>query len=312
MHCRRGGRPAQGTPRGRRSRGIDDSVAAYGSEMDVLLHHGMRFEVRDAGPPDGPAVVLLHGFPGDLDTFEMVEPLLHRAGFRTLTLHQRGYCDTARPSGVSSYAVPLLVGDVVALLDEAGLDAAHVVGHDWGGVVAWHLAGARPDRVRSLTVLSTPHPQAFRHSLVRSTQLLRSWYALSWQLPLVPEAAMTARGGAVLRRGLVSSGLPADVAERYTAGMLRPGRLTAALDWYRALGRRPRTGARLGAVSVPTTYVWSSGDVALGRRAADDTARFVSGPYRYEVLEGEPHWLPEVLPTEVARVVIDRVTSSAT
>jgi pimeloyl-ACP methyl ester carboxylesterase len=200
--------------------------------------------------------------------------------------------------------VPHLVGDVVALLDQAGVAAAHIVGHDWGGIVAWHLAGEHPARVLSLTVLSTPHPRAFRHSLLRSTQLLRSWYAVSWQLPVLPEAALTARGGAVMRRALVSSGLPADVADRYTAGMLRPGRLTAALNWYRAVGRRPRAGSGLGVITVPTTFVWSSGDVALGRRAADDTAHFVSGPYRYEVLEGEPHWLPEVRPGEVARLII--------
>ncbi len=281
--------------------------------VDVLEHEGLRFEVRDGGPADAPAertVVLLHGFPGDLDSFAAVAAALHAEGLRTLALHQRGYADGARPGEVAAYAIPHLVGDVVALLDAAGLAAAHVVGHDWGGMVAWHLAGRHPERVRSVTVLSTPHPDAYRRSLVRSAQLLRSWYAVSWQLPWLPERMLLARGGAVLRRALAGSGLPDDVAERYTAGMRRPGRLTAALHWYRAAGRHPLRAGALGPVAVPTTYVYSSGDVALGRRAADDTAQFVDGPYRYEVLEGEPHWLPEALPERVAALVLAQVLTT--
>jgi pimeloyl-ACP methyl ester carboxylesterase len=277
--------------------------------MDVLDHDGLRFEVRDEGPATGPPVILLHGFPGDPWTFERVLPLLHADGLRTIVLHQRGYSAAARPSDVASYAVPRLVGDVLALLDSAGLAAAHIVGHDWGGIVAWHLAGSHPDRVLSLTALSTPHPQAYRRALLRSTQLLRSWYAVTWQVPRVPEAAMLAGDGRLLRRALANSGLDETTARRYTLGMAEPGRLTAALNWYRAAGRRAGEAATAPTVHVPTTYMWSSGDVALGRRAADETERFVDGPYRFIALEGPPHWLPEVCPERTADAIIAQVRS---
>jgi pimeloyl-ACP methyl ester carboxylesterase len=195
-----------------------------------------------------------------------------------------------------------LVADVVALLDATGVERAHVVGHDWGGAVAWALASDHADRVATLTVLSTPHPRAMAQSLRSSDQAVRSSYIGLFQLPVVPEALLLARGGALLRRLLRRSGLPTAEAEAYAARQAEPGALTASLGWYRAL---PLDGSPSGDVAVPTRYLWGDRDGALGERAAELTAEHVTGPYRFERLEGASHWLPELHAELVAAAILD-------
>lgn len=268
----------------------------------TLSHDGLRFDVHEAGPVDGDPVVLLHGFPQDSTSWRHVLPGLHDAGLRTVAMDQRGYSPGARPHGRDAYRMARLVDDVVALLDDRGLDRAHVVGHDWGGAVAWGLAGRRRDRVASVTVLSTPHPRAMNAAFRSSTQALASWYMAVFQLPVLPEL-LVAR---TLVPSLVRSGLPREDAERYAARMSEPGALTGAIDWYR--GMVPSRGDAVPACHAPATYVWGSGDVALRRRAADLTARYVRGPYRFEVLDAG-HWLPETRAEQVAALVVDRVRS---
>jgi pimeloyl-ACP methyl ester carboxylesterase len=155
---------------------------------------------------------------------------LHREGYRTLAPSQRGYSPDAQPRQAGAYGIEELVLDVLALTDAAGIGRLHVIGHDWGGLGAWRLAALHASRVQTLTVLSTPHPRAFARSLTRSGQLLRSWYALAWQVPVVPEWAMTAGHGALFRAALERSGLPGSVAAAYTDRMLDPGALGAALN----------------------------------------------------------------------------------
>jgi pimeloyl-ACP methyl ester carboxylesterase len=259
---------------------------------------GLEFDVRDGGPTDGSPVVLLHGFPQDGTSWERVLPDLHAAGLRTLVPDQRGYAPGARPEGRSAYRTELLVADVVALLDAAALDRAHVVGHDWGGIVGWTLAAQHPRRVASLTVASVPHPQALSRSLLNSPQALRSAYVGLFQLPRLPEALLAPRLEPLLRR----SGLPGAEAARYAARMREPGALTAALNWYRAL---PLSRSRTGTVAVPTTYAWGNRDGALGRRAAELTEEHVTGPYRFVELDAG-HWLPETRPAELARLLLER------
>ncbi len=269
--------------------------------MDSFRRKGLVFDVRDGGPPDGEPVVLLHGFPQDSSAFDRLVPALHAGGLRTLAPDQRGYSPAARPRGRSSYRMRELVDDTLALLDAAGLESAHVVGHDWGGGVAWALAAWHPERVRTLTALSTPHPGAMTATLVSGGQLLRSYYMGLFQVPFLPERALLAGHGAALRRGLRSGGLPADDADRYVRRMSEPRALTAALNWYRALPWDARD--RIGRVGVPTLHVWSTGDAFLGRAATEATARFVEAPYRLEVLEGVPHWVPELAADRVAELV---------
>ena len=149
--------------------------------MDHFVRPGLRFDVVDSGPADAPVVVLLHGFPQQPSSFEAVASRLNAAGLRTLAPSQRGYTRAARPTRRRDYRTAATASDVVALLDTAGVAQAHLVGHDWGGNQAWGAAGWYPDRVASLTVLSTPHPMAFAKSLWTSKQGLLSWYMALFQ-----------------------------------------------------------------------------------------------------------------------------------
>ncbi len=256
----------------------------------------------------GPALVLLHGFPQDCTAWDRVAPTLHQHGLRTLAPDQRGYSPMARPRGRAAYRLRETTADVLALLDAAELKSAHVVGHDWGGIVAWALGAWHPDRVRTLTAISVPHPAAMARAMVTSDQGLRSSYMGLFQLPFLPERLLHAGNGAALRRMLRDGGLPHDAVERYVARMREPGALSAALGWYRALpwsGRDP-----VGKVRVPTLHLWSTGDAFLGRTATEATAPFVDAPYRLEVLEDVTHWIPELAADRVAELVTAHIRTA--
>jgi pimeloyl-ACP methyl ester carboxylesterase len=276
-------------------------LSQTGRPLRSFRREGLHFDVRDDGPVGGDPIVLLHGWPGGADTWTEVARELVGQDWRTLTPDQRGYSPGARPSAVRRYAVPQLVDDVVAMLDAGGIAQAHVVGHDWGGAVAWALASRAPSRVGSLTVLSTPHPAAMARAIRSSDQALRSAYVAAFQLRWLPERVLLARRGRLLREALRRSGLDGKHADGYIARQREPGALTAALSWYRALPHSVR--ARVGDIAVPTLYVWSTGDAALGRVAAEGTGEHVTGPYRLEILNGFSHWLPETAPALVSRLI---------
>jgi pimeloyl-ACP methyl ester carboxylesterase len=263
--------------------------------MQRFERSGLSFDVREGGPVDGEAVVLLHGFPQDNTAWSQVEQLLHAEGLRTLAPDQRGYSPGARPTERADYRTIELVDDVLALLDAAGVQQAHIVGHDWGGVVAWQLAGLHPERVRSLTAISTPHPRALGAASIR--QKLKSWYVLAFQLPRLPELVLPHLLGTMLRR----SGLPEVFVAHNLGRMREPGALTGALNWYRALPLNRSTPYPRS--TVATTYLWGAGDAFFDRSAAELTSRYVTGEYRFEELAGS-HWLPETHPAEVAEAII--------
>ncbi|GAA1151808.1 alpha/beta fold hydrolase [Nesterenkonia lutea] len=260
---------------------------------------GLTFDVSDSGPLDGPTVVLLHGFPANRHGFDDVAGILNAAGLRTLAPDLRGYSDGARPRRRRSYRAVEHQRDVSALLDAAGTERVHLVGHDWGGALAWQLALAAPERLSRLTVLSTPHPSALVRSLWSSAQLLRSFYVLVFQLPWLPEALLRRRLTTLLRR----MGLNESSAIAYGEFMAIDGRLTGALNWYRGMGLPDDRGSRRRMVTVPTTYVWGNGDQALGRRAAELTESYVQAKYRFVELDAD-HWLPENVPELVAREIL--------
>ncbi len=276
--------------------------------MDSYRRDGLTFDVRDGGPPDGEPVVLLHGFPQDSTAWARVTPALNQHGLRTLAPDQRGYSPMARPSGRACYRLRETTDDVLALLDAADLESAHVVGHDWGGLVAWALAAWHPARVRTLTSVSVPHPAAMAKAVVTSEQLLLSSYMGVFQVPFLPERLMLADGGRPLRAMLRRGGLPDDVVDRYVARMREPGALSAALGWYRALpwSAREPVGRIRG---VPTLHVWSTEDAFLGRTATEATEQFCDPPYRLEVLEGVSHWVPELASDRLAELVTAHVRS---
>ena len=171
----------------------------YAVAMRSYAHDRLVFEVKDEGPEDGQPVVFLHGFPQDSTSWDAVVEPLHERGYRTLAPNQRGYSPSARPRGARNYRWASLAGDVVALLDAAGVDTAHVVGHDWGGAVAWCLASEHSDRVRTVTSLSTPHPGALRSASLRKkrcltgTRIFRLTGRRSRTLGQTPSASALAR-----------------------------------------------------------------------------------------------------------------------
>lgn len=273
-----------------------------GERVTSIERAGLVFDVRDDGPLDGEPVVLLHGFPERATSWRHVAPLLNAAGCRTLAMDQRGYAPRARPRRRRDYRLPELAADTAALVRRVG-GSAHLVGHDWGGAVAWAVAQHHPDRVRTLTAVSAPHPQAFLDATRHSRQLLKSWYMGFFQLPWLPEAvAGSERFGTALRKG----GMTADDVARFRREIVDDGALRTALHWYRAVPLTPRSGTR-APVRVPTTVVWSDGDVAIERWGAVHSEQYVEGPFRLVALEGVSHWIPTEAPEALAEAVLDRV-----
>jgi pimeloyl-ACP methyl ester carboxylesterase len=271
----------------------------------------LTFDLRVDGPEDGRPVLLLHGFPETSLSWAAVTPLLTKAGLRTYAPDQLGYSPGARPAEVEAYSTPNLTQVTADLMTALGLDQADVVGHDWGANVAWALAGWHPDRVRSLTAVSVPHPAAYTVAYrTDPEQKERSGYIrLFWQQGKAEEVLL-ADDGRRLRRmlsgGEGETGIPAEAIEQYVSVLSAPGALTAALNWYRAMN----SSDRVDPVGVPTTYVWSDGDVAIGRTAAEACANYVTGDYSFVELPGVTHWIPEQAPDQLAAAILDRIASS--
>jgi len=271
--------------------------------MDTFSRQGLVFDVTDSGPDDAEVVVLLHGFPQNHREWAGVTPYLAGAGYRVLAPDQRGYSPGARPAGRRAYVQSNLVDDVLALVDAAGAQKVHLVGHDWGAAVAWAFTSRHPDRVRTLTAVSVPHPKAFAWAMPRG-QLLKSWYLAAFQLPVLPERLLPTHRVLSLVGG---NGLTAEQLRAYVEPLGRDG-LTGALNWYRALPWSQREKGYADRCTVPTTYVWSDGDTALGRASAEATERYVDAPYRFAVLPGVSHWIPDEAPDTLAELILDRIT----
>lgn len=272
--------------------------------MELRTASGLTFTARVAGPEGGRPVLLLHGFPQTSRCWAAQLEALGAAGHRAVAIDQRGYSPGARPDDVAAYKPAALVADVLEVADALGVERLDLVAHDFGGMVAWMVAGHHPDRVRTLTVASTPHPAAFKRSYEGGStdQNERSGYMRAFRAGERGdlEAQLLADDAAGLRS--VYAGLDPDAVDEYVAVLSRPGALVAAIDWYRSM-----SGAASAATPpspVPTLYVWSDQDPALGRDAAEATAELVTGPYRFEVLEGVGHWIPELAADRLTALVL--------
>jgi len=258
------------------------------------------------GPADGEAVLLLHGFPETWREWRHQIKALAAAGYRAVAFDQRGYSPDARPAEVDAYRSEHLVADVLAVANHVGAQRFHLVGHDWGGAVAWQVGGRHGERLRTLTVVSTPHPAAFRTSIQSGEQREKSSYMLFFRSPEA-EDALLADDAAMLRNLYEASGLPADDAAEHLAVMRLRSALTGGLNWYRAADVGLVGG--LAPITTPTMYVWGTDDAALGREAAEATGACVAGPYRFEVLEGVNHWVPEVAAEDLDRLLLEHLAS---
>jgi pimeloyl-ACP methyl ester carboxylesterase len=278
-------------------------------ETIELKANGFVFDALADGPADGRLVVLLHGFPQTSWSWRRVMPRLVEAGCRVVAPDQRGYSPGARPEGVELYGVQLLASDVVGMIDALGAEQADVVGHDWGAAVAWQLAARHPERVRTLTPVSVPHPLAFVAALRSDDdQRARSAYMQFFRQVGTAEETLLADDAAALRG--VFGDQPGVDMERYVALMREPGVLTKCLNWYRAQDLSDIEA--VGPTTVPTLYVWSDDDRALGPTAAHATGAHVTAPYRFEVLHGVSHWVPEEAPEPLARLLLEHLAAHPT
>lgn len=278
--------------------------------LEIAVDHprwgGLVFDALAAGPTDGEPVLLLHGFPQTARCWRHQLAALGATGRRAVALTQRGYSPRARPLPVEAYTMAELVGDVVAVADQLGWDRFHLVGHDWGGAVAWQVAGRHPQRLRTLTVLSTPHPRAFAEALAEpdGDQRQRSFYVDLLRAE-GSEMGLLANDAAGLRLLFAGAGMTEDEARPYLQALATVEALGAAVNWYRAARLTDVEG--LGPIVAPTLYVWSTEDPALGPEAAEATAAAVEGPYRFEVLDGVDHWVPEHAADVVSALLVEHL-----
>ncbi|AUS32994.1 alpha/beta hydrolase [Rhodococcus qingshengii] len=266
----------------------------------------LTFDVLISGPDDGIPLVALHGFPESAASWGKDTPLLTAAGYRVIAPNQRGYSAGARPEGVDAYKIEHLVADVVGLLDALGLSDAHLVGHDWGSAVAWQVAGRHPNRIRSLTAISVPHPTAFGWALREDEdQKQRSSYIGLLRQEGKAEEVLSEDNFRRLR-AMFDGQIDPEFADEHIRVLSGEGALTGALNWYRAM---TRDFGDIDRTTVPTTYVWSTGDTALGRAGAERCGEFVDAPYEFVVLDGGSHWIPEERAEELAEAILARAGS---
>ena len=268
---------------------------------DRLRHvNGIRLHCLEAGPESGPPVLLLHGFPEDSRAWKKQIGPLARAGFRVVAPDLRGYHLSDRPAGVQAYRIDTLLDDVVALIHSLGCARAHVVGHDWGGVIAWALAIRSPEVVDRLAVLNAPHPAAFRRELRRAEQKRRSWYVAFFQLPWLPEQLLPSLGRYALH-GRPGSFSAADLAG-YQAAWSQPGAASAMIHYYRALVRFGNVeGAR---VQAPTLLLWGMQDVALVPELSEGLEEWVPD-LRVVRFPDATHWLMRDEPVRVSNLLTE-------
>jgi pimeloyl-ACP methyl ester carboxylesterase len=263
----------------------------------------------------GELVVLLHGFPELGRTWRRQLPALAAAGFRAAAPDLRGFGESDRPQAVQAYALRRLVDDVMGLIEALGAERAHVVGHDWGAVVAWAAAAWEPARVRTLTAMNGPHPTAFLEVLQdpdAGEQRPMVWYMLLYQFPGVAETWCSRDDFAFLRARLARGGaFTAEDIEAFIAPLRRPGALTSGLNYYRALAGPAAwvdPPPELPPIRVPTLVIWGMDDAALGPRVLERSLAKVAAPLRVERLQGVGHYVQNQDPETVNRHLVSFLT----
>jgi pimeloyl-ACP methyl ester carboxylesterase len=272
----------------------------------IATDAGLVFDAFVDGPADAPLVLLLHGASESFHMWRAQLPALAAAGFHAVAPSQRGYAAGARPptTDVANYTFDLLMADAIDIVAACGNGARrfHLVGHDWGGSIAWGIAEKYPDRLASLTVLSRPHPTAFNRALALpdGEQAQRSRHH---KAVLAPDAGalLLADGARRLRERWAHAGVPATAIEQHLSVIGDPAAMEGMLAWYRARGA---LRAPLGTIRLPTLYIWGDADDSVGRAAAEGTRDFVTGPYRFETVPGGGHFVAEQAPQRVNALLL--------
>jgi|SRR5450631_276154 epoxide hydrolase 4 len=296
-------------------------MARENARGDVVEHRisvgSIRLAIRDTGAGD--PVVMLHGFPELSYSWRYQLPALARAGYRAIAPDLRGYGASDRPATVDAYAVPALVGDVVGLIDALGYDRVHLVGHDWGGGLAWATAALHPDRVRSLVIANAPHPVASAEARRDDpAQRAKSWYMLLFQFVGVAESWLADNDFANLREMVFDNAAPGTFSPEdvrvYLDAFSRDGALTAALNYYRAnmpAAAWLREPPQLPQITTPTMVIWGEADTFLGLGLLERSVAKVRGPVRVERLAGVSHWVQQEVPDAVNALLVEWLRSTS-
>lgn len=278
-------------------------------EHAFIETNGIRLHVVEAGPKSGVPAILLHGFPETWRCWIRQMPALAGAGFRVMAPDQRGYNRSDKPKGIKSYRIDELAGDILGLIDALEYEKVNLVGHDWGALVAWMLAYKHPGRIQRLGILNAPHPVVMRRFLQRDLeQMRRSWYALFFQLPWLPEMLMRAnnwRSAVIALRGsgLAHTFTDEDIA-KYKEAWSQPGRITAMINWYRAAARYPWQIPGEMRIRIPTLILWGMKDFALTHRMARPSLDHCEDG-RLIFLPEATHWVQRDMAGEVNHYLID-------
>jgi epoxide hydrolase 4 len=276
----------------------------YAELGDVKLHY------VEAG--DGPLVVLLHGFPEFWFGWRLQIAPLAAAGFRVVAPDTRGYNLSSRPTGVAAYSADKLADDIRGLIRERGAESAFVVGHDWGGTIAWTMAMNHPEVVDRLAILDAAHPRTLQEGLPHPGQLRRSWYFFYFALPGLPEQQVRAGRFRFFRRFLRDARPPYTPQEldRYVEAWSQPGAVTAMINYYRCSVRTPpkKAKAAIRPISSPTLVIWGQRDRFLGPRLAEPSRDDVPNLDRVERLPNASHWVHHDEAERVNQLLIDFFT----
>ena len=271
--------------------------------------NGFSFAVDEAGEGDNLALCL-HGFPESRFSWRYQLPLLADLGYRAWAPDLRGYGETEpKPRQVSAYLIDRLMEDVAALIDASGAKTVTLIGHDWGAGLAWTFAANRVRPLERLVIMNVPHPAVMSAHLRKSwAQLKKSWYMFFFQLPGIPERAMTRNGAAAIRQAFHSMAIDKanftdDVLDRYALDAQRPGAMTGMLNWYRAAFRmQGKLAGPWPVIETPTLIVWGEADAALGVELLDGTDAYVRD-LTVKRLPGVSHWVQQEAPEAVNAIL---------
>jgi pimeloyl-ACP methyl ester carboxylesterase len=290
---------------------VAEAQAALGIPLEAgyVESNGVRLYVVQAGPAQGPPVVLLHGFPEFWWTWHAQIAALAGAGFRVIAPDQRGFGLSEKPPRVEDYRMEERRADVVGLLDALGLERVFLAGHDFGAFVAWHLAIAEPERVRKLVVFNVAHPQVYRSPPPEQagSQTI-GWFRAFFQLPWLPELIARSGNWWLLERYLVRSSRPGTFAEPamryYKHAWSYQNAIHSMIDWYRASHRHPVDVSGAPPLRLPVRIVWGQRDVFNDPRLGAPSLAFCENA-KLVRLENAGHWLLHEEPAETSRLLVE-------
>jgi len=281
---------------------------------DVFSYTSDNIELasQEFGNPSNTCIILLHGFPGGPASCRDLARHLEQLDYYVVVPALRGYWPSASPKSVRSYRMAQMAKDVVDLAKRLSIDSFHIVGHDLGGTIAWYLACNNIDGLLSCSILSTPHIRALVGSLRHSNQILRSWYAGLFLLPLIPESLLKLKGGWIANRYLQNTGLDESQSTKYIQELIDHGRVRSAMNWYRAFTLDLGELTRLTRLVVPSFYIWGGKDSIISRYAATSTPAVISGSLGSIEIRSGTHWLMEQDAQRVAELVSGHISASST